>query len=527
MSSSDIPIVQLLGITKRFSPEVLANDHVSLDIQEGEIHALLGENGAGKSTLMQILYGIFHRDSGDILIDGKPVAMASPAEAIGHGIGMIHQEFMLVQPFSVTENVLMGVSSAGNESAYDPKAVSARLKALAAEFGLDVDPESRIEHLPVGVQQRVEILKLLYREARVLILDEPTAVLTPQEVDRLFSVLRALRESGKSIVIVTHKLREILDVSDRVTVLRDGRTVATVSTALTNGPELARLMVGRDIVLRSDKSAENPGRRLLQVDDLEVEDHAGNGRLKGVSLEVNEGEILGVAGVDGNGQSELMEALFGMRPVAGGRVLLDGTEITHWTPVQRRAARLAYIPADRRLVGSLSELSIADNGILGAQRSFGRFGGWWLNRRTVAEHARDLITRFGVRTPHPGYAAGKLSGGNLQKVVLGREVMRNPTVLLVEQPTRGLDIGAVETVWQELLAQRAARKAILLVSAELEEILNLADRIAVLYDGRIMGVVKLAETDVETLGLMMAGTPLIELRRRLRHPAGEGAHGPH
>jgi simple sugar transport system ATP-binding protein len=498
-----LPLVQLSGIVKRFPPDILANDSISLDIAAGEIHALLGENGAGKSTLMQILYGVYRKDAGEIRVDGQPRDFATPRDAIQAGIGMIHQEFMLVRPFTVAENMAMGPAPAA--SRINLKAVAARITEIAEQYGLEVDPWARVDHLPLGVQQRVEILKLLYREARLLILDEPTAVLTPQEVGRLFEVLRALKAAGKSIVIVTHKLREVIDIADRVTVLRDGKAITTKPIDEVDEPQLARLMVGRDVVLRADKDEQAPGRPLLEVENLTVAGHAGRVRVRNLSLAVRSGEILGIAGVDGNGQSELVECLFGLRPAASGRVRLDGQDITGWTPAQRRVLHLAYLPADRRHVGSVGELSLADNGVLGWQRRYARWRGLWRDRGRAATHARDLIKRFGVRAPGPDFPAGKLSGGNLQKVVLGREVMREPSVLLVEQPTRGLDVGAIETVWAELLAQRARGKGILLISAELEEILNLADRIAVLFDGEIMGILPVGEAAIETLGLMMAG----------------------
>ncbi len=497
------PLVELRGICKRFPPDVRANEDVSLSIAPGEILAILGENGAGKSTLMQILYGVYRRDAGEILVDGVAVHFADPGDAIRAGIGMIHQEFMLVRSFTVAENVAMG--RAASREAFDLAAVSARLTSLALQFGLGVSPSALVENLPVGVQQRVEILKLLYRQARLLILDEPTAVLTPQEVAGLFDVLRALRAAGKSVIIVTHKLREVMDIADRVTVLRDGRNVGTRITAESDEASLARLMVGRDVLLRADKRPVARGRSRLSVSDLTVAGHDGTPRVRNLSLDVHGGEILGIAGVDGNGQSELVEALFGLRPVVSGEVALDGEVVTRATPAARRRGHMAYLPADRRHVGSVGALSIADNAVLGAQRGFARFGGRWRDRRAATAHARALIARFGIRTPGPDFPAGKLSGGNLQKLVLGREVAREPGVLVVEQPTRGLDVGAIETVWAELLAQRAAGRAILLVSAELEEILNLADRIAVMFDGRIVGTVAGEGADVAQLGLMMAG----------------------
>jgi simple sugar transport system ATP-binding protein len=492
-----------LGITKRFPPSILANDRISLDIEAGEIHALLGENGAGKSTLMQILYGVYRKDAGEIRVEGQPCEFATPSDAIRRGIGMIHQEFMLVRQFTVAENVAMGTDSASGR--FDLAAVARRLGDLAEKFGLGIDPWARVEHLPLGVQQRVEILKLLYRETRVLILDEPTSVLTPQEVERLFDVLRALKAAGKSIVIVTHKLREVIDIADRVTVLRDGRAIATLPIGEVDELSLARFMVGRDVVLNANKTVQPAGRNLLKVENLGVVDDAGEQRVKGVSLMVNAGEILGIAGVDGNGQSELIECLFGLRPPAGGGVLFEGVDITSWTPAERRRAHMAYLPADRRHAASIAELSLADNVALGAHRRLARWHGVWRDRKRTTAQALAVIERFGVRAPGPDFPAGKLSGGNLQKVVLGRELMYEPLLLLVEQPTRGLDVGAIEAVWAELLAQRARGRGILLVSAELDEILNLADRIAVIFGGEIMGTLPAAKAQVETIGLMMAG----------------------
>jgi ABC-type uncharacterized transport system ATPase subunit len=497
------PLVEMRRIVKRF-PGVLANDCVDLSVAAGEIHALLGENGAGKSTLMQILYGFYQRDSGDILIDGAPVEIASPREAISRGIGMIHQEFMLVRPFTVAENVVLGLVE-GRGPQLGLEVASQRIRDLSRRHGLAVDPASRIEHLPIGVQQRVEILKLLYRQARLLILDEPTAVLTPQEKDGLFAVLRGLAAEGKSIVIVTHKLREVMEVSDRVTVMRGGRVVASLATRATSETELARLMVGRDIALRTMKTLSEPGEIALRIEDLHARDDAGHEKVRGVSLEVRAGEIVGIAGVDGNGQSQLAEATMNLRRIDAGRVALCGLDVTHLSPARHRAAGLAYIPADRRGVGSVVELSIADNAVLGSHNERTVCGGLFRDESAIRAHARHLVARFGVKTPNLDFAAGKLSGGNLQKLTLGREIMRDPIALVVEQPTRGLDVGAIETVWAELLAQRDAGKAILLISAELDEIFNLADRIAVMFEGRIIGVLASGAATMEAIGLLMAG----------------------
>ena len=498
------PLLDMQQITKRF-PGVLADDQVDLTVQPGEIHALLGENGAGKSTLMQILYGLYQRDEGEILIDDKPVVINSPQDAIALGIGMIHQEFMLIPRFTVVENVVMGLHDTPGPL-LDLRAAAQRLQALARQHGLEVDPYARIEHLPVGVQQRVEILKLLYRNARLLILDEPTAVLTPQEAAGLFTVLRSLASEGRSIIFITHKLHEVMEIADRVTVMRDGKAIAAVATQETTARALARLMVGREISGQWEKAATNHSQRVLQVQDLHVADDTGYPKVNGVTLTVNAGEIVGIAGVDGNGQSELAEALMHLRAIRQGQVLVDGVAVTHLSPAAHRAAGIAYIPADRRKVGSVGSMSIGQNAILGRAFDFAHWGRFLFHQQRVKSHATKLVEHYNVRTPGIDFVAGKLSGGNLQKVVLGREVMRQPRLLIVEQPTRGLDIGATDYVRQQLLAERERGVAILLISAELEEILSLSDRIAVLYKGEIMGVIDAGTADVEQIGLMMAGS---------------------
>ena len=497
-------MLELRQITKLF-PGVLANDAVSLTVAPGEIHALLGENGAGKSTLMQILYGFHTMDSGEILLDHRPVRITSPADAIALGIGMVHQDFMLVPTFTVAENTILGTTS----PLLNLKAAAARIRALSAQHHLAVDPDALTGTLPIGVQQRVEILKLLYRDARILILDEPTAVLTPPERDRLFTVLRGLRAEGRSIILVTHKLHEILELADRVTVMRDGRVLTTLATADTTGPELARLMVGRDVKLTATKPALTPGPAILRVQNLNVRDHTGHLRVDNLSLDLHPHEILGIAGVDGNGQSHLAEALLNLRPIASGSITLNNKDITHQSTSQHRQAGIAYVPADRRNIGSIAPLSIADNAILTHPRAYTRRA--FLNSAAIRAHAHTLATRFGVRPATIDTPASNLSGGNLQKVILGRELMAQndeaPKVLIVEQPTRGLDVGAIESIWAELLRARASGTAILLISAELEELLNLSDRIAVMVEGRIAGIVDPATVTLEHLGLLMAGTP--------------------
>jgi general nucleoside transport system ATP-binding protein len=496
-----LPAFAMRKIVKRF-PGVVANNDVDLTIEAGEIHALLGENGAGKSTLMQILYGFHSMDSGSILIDGEPVEIKSPKDAIALGIGMVHQEFMLVRRFSVVENTVLGLKEDAGPM-LDLRKAARRLRSLSDQHHLAIDPYAQVQHLPIGVQQRVEILKLLYRDARLLILDEPTAVLTTHEKDQLFTVLRGLRDQGRSIVIVTHKLQEILELADRVTVMRDGRVVGSVTTQQTTEQELARLMVGRDVNLRAHRVPMERGRPVLRVNGLHVRDDVGQEKVRGVTLDVHAGEIVGIAGVDGNGQSQLAEAIMHLRPAHQGEVFLDEREVTRLTVAQHRALGLSYIPADRRHVGAVTEMSVADNAILGSQRQ--RTRGLFLDRRKIREFAETLIARFGVRASGIGAMSGKLSGGNLQKLILGREILQDAAAMVVEQPTRGLDVGAVESVWLELLRERERGKAILLISAELEELMNLADRIAVMFEGRIVGILNAASVTQEKLGLMISG----------------------
>jgi ABC-type uncharacterized transport system ATPase subunit len=493
--------LEMRNVVKRF-PGVLANNRVNLTLHAGEIHALLGENGAGKSTLMQILYGFHSMDSGEILMDGERVHLRSPKDAIALGIGMVHQEFMLLPPFSVVENTVLGLREGWGPLLDLPRA-SERLKELSNRHGLALDPAAKVGALSVGAQQRVEIVKLLYRDAQLLILDEPTAVLTPQEKDRFFGVLRRLRENGRSVVIVTHKIKEIVEIADRVTVMRDGQAVASKVVQETSERELTRLMVGREVILRADKAEQQPGAPVLEIKELRVEDAAGRETLRGVSLEVHSGEILGIAGIEGNGQSELAEAIMHLREVKCGHVFLNGADVTKLSVGQCRAMGISYVPADRRRMGSVVEMSVADNAILGLQRKYRR--GLFRSIRDSHQSALRLITRFGIRASGIDVAAGKLSGGNLQKLILGREITRGSGVLIVEQPTRGLDVAAVESIWGELLRARQEGKAILLISAELEELLNLSDRIAVMFEGCIMGIVNPTGASMEQIGRMMAG----------------------
>ncbi|WP_370301791.1 ABC transporter ATP-binding protein [Pseudooceanicola sp.] len=494
-------MLELRNITKRF-PGVIANDRACLTVGAGEVHAILGENGAGKSTLMRILYGAYQPDEGAVLIDGEARQLTSQRQAIACGIGMIHQEFMLVQPMTVVENVILGLDG---DIGLRLDEAAKRISALSDHHGLGIDPHARVADLPVGVQQRVEILKLLFRDARILVLDEPTAILTPQEATSLLDTLRKLALQGRAIIIVTHKLNEVMAVADRVTIMRDGQTVRSIDPAQSNEGELARLMVGRPVGRTVVRPKVQPGARILSVNGLRVLGATGGEAVCGVDLTVREGEIVGIAGVEGNGQSQLVEAITGLRRSSGGSVMMDGRNVTHATPLEHARRGLVYVPADRRHVGSIATLGIDDNAMLGRQEDFTRGYGLFRDQRRIQRHAQELVERFDVKTPHIRFPAGKLSGGNLQKVIMGREILRDPRLLVVEQPTRGLDIGAIEYMWSQLLAVRGQGKGVLLVSAELNEIRSLADRILVIHRGRFLGELTPEDAEDELLGLMMAG----------------------
>ena len=543
-------MIELRDITKRFG-NVLANDGVSIKVRQGTIHAIVGENGAGKSTAMRIAYGFYTADSGDILIDGEVRRIATPHDAIALGIGMVHQHFMLVEPMTVAENIVLGAETGGIASLDLGKAAE-EIRALSDEFKLSVDPRAVIESLSVGQQQRVELLKALYRRANLLILDEPTAVLTPQEVEEFFAILRRMREQGKTVVIITHKLSEVLAISDDVTVMRDGRVVGHVETAETNAAELARLMVGRDVLLRVEKTdAQEGGAVVLGVHDLNVTARDGNRRLDGVSFDVRAGEIVGIAGVEGNGQTELIETLAGLAATghtATGEVEFDGRDITrlnsrgfahkvktgslHWVVYlifkrwflrllgiivgwmrksdarARRELGIAHIPEDRHRRGLLLDFNLAENSILGdhyRKPAVAGFGDVFLNDRGIRERALQVIKDFDVRPADPDLPARALSGGNQQKLIIGREFELQPKLLLVSQPTRGVDIGAIEFILRKLVALRDAGCAVLLVSAELEEVTALADRLLIMREGRIVGEVDPKRATVEEIGLLMTG----------------------
>ncbi len=501
-------MLELREITKRFG-DVLANDHVSFAVAPGTIHALVGENGAGKSTAMRIAYGFYSADSGDIVVDGEVHHFESPHDAIALGIGMVHQHFMLVEPMTVAENIVLGIEP-GSAVKLDMAGAISRIRALSQEFGLAIDPTARIEDLSVGQQQRVELLKALYRQARILILDEPTAVLSPQAVRDLFGILRRMREQGKTIVIVTHKLSEVLEISDEVTVMRDGKVVGNRKTAETNAAELARLMVGRDVLLRVVKPEAHPAAPVLAVRDLSLSPKGGGRRLDGVSFEVRAGEIVGIAGIEGNGQTELVEALAGLAApgAVSGAILLTGQDVTSLSVRERRARGIAHVPEDRHRRGLLLDFDLAENSILGADdRPPVAVGPWrsWLNREAIRRRTEKILKAFDVRPPNPDLPARALSGGNQQKLILGRELEEGPKLLLVAQPTRGVDIGGIEFIHRRLVEMRDAGCALLLVSSELEEVTALSDRLLVMREGRIVGEVDPARATVEEIGLLMTG----------------------
>ncbi|HVU16442.1 MAG TPA: ABC transporter ATP-binding protein [Candidatus Didemnitutus sp.] len=499
------PALELRGIDKRFGA-VHANRNLNLRIAAGSVHGLIGENGAGKSTLMNIVYGFHRADQGEILVGGKVVDIRSPQDAIAAGIGMVHQHFMLVDNFTVLENVVLGVEG-GRTLTHGMERARRELERLARDHGLEVPLDAPIDSLPVGLQQRVEILKALYRGAEILILDEPTAVLTPREADLLFQMLRQLRGQGKTVVLVTHKLREIMAITDRVTVMRQGAIVAETETAVTSPRDLAEKMVGRAVSLQVQKTPARPGKPLLSVRDLEVRDAANVPRVRGVSFELRAGEIVGLAGVSGNGQSELLEALAGTGPVFKGEIEMSGRRLVagELGPRERRRLGLAHVPEDRLRLGAVAAFSAQDNAILGHQRAAAYNRGVLLDRPGILEGCERKMQTFDVRPPNPRQRFATFSGGNQQKLVLAREVEADPSVLLIGQPTRGVDIGAIEFIHRRLVELRDAGKALLVVSVELDEILGLADRILVMNGGEIVGELDRRDATEEKIGLLMAG----------------------
>jgi ABC-type uncharacterized transport system ATPase subunit len=494
--------LELRGITKRYGA-LVANDEISLDVEPGQIHALLGENGAGKTTLMNVLYGLTQPDEGEILADGEPVTLRSPKDAIAAGFGMVHQHFMLVPVFTVAENVTLGAERTRPLGLLDQRRMRREVLEMSETYGLRVDPDARVEELPVGVQQRVEIIKALVRQANVLILDEPTSVLTPGETEELFTIMRQLKAGGRSIIFISHKLKEVQAIADTITVIRRGKVVGQRPPTASD-EELAALMVGRQVALRVSKTPATPAGVVLEVSDLQVDDERGQHAVDGVSFQVRAGEILGIAGVQGNGQTELCEALMGLLPAAGGSVRLDGRDITTHSPRQRIRDGIGYVPEDRQADGLVATFSVADNMILDVFDRPPYAKGIALNLAAALDNATARVAQFDVRTTSVETPVGTLSGGNQQKVILARELGRDLRVLVASQPTRGLDVGSIEFVHKRIIEERDKGVAVVIISAELDEVYALADRIAVMYEGRITGF-RPPTVPVEELGMLMAG----------------------
>ncbi|MBX0356386.1 ABC transporter ATP-binding protein [Halobacillus sp. Nhm2S1] len=496
-------VIEMLNIRKEF-PGIVANDNINLQVKKGEIHALLGENGAGKSTLMNVLFGLYQPERGEIRVRGEKVNITDPNVANALGIGMVHQHFMLVDTFTVTENIVLG-SEPKKAGTVNLKHAEDQVRELSERYGLNVDPKAKIRDISVGMQQRVEILKTLYRGAEILIFDEPTAVLTPQEIKELIDIMQSLVKEGKSIILITHKLKEIMEVCDRCTVIRKGQGIGTVDVSETNPTELASLMVGRDVSFSTEKTKAEPKETYLSIKDLRVKDVRGVEMVKGLNLEVRAGEIVGIAGVDGNGQSELIEAITGLRRSESGTIRLHDKEITNLTPRKVTQSGVSHIPQDRHKFGLVLDFPIGENMVLQSyhQKPYSKKG--VMNFKNIYQKAKNLIAEYDVRTPDAYTPARALSGGNQQKAIIGREVDRSPDLIIAAQPTRGLDVGAIEFIHKKLIEERDKGRAVLLLSFELDEIMNLSDRIAVMFDGQIIADVQPEETNEQKLGLLMAG----------------------
>ena len=497
--------LELRNITKRF-PGVLANDRVDLTVGQGEVVALLGENGAGKSTLMNILYGLYSADEGEILIDGEPLTLGSPNESIAAGIGMVHQHFMLVPVFTVAENVILGNETTGRFGRIRGRQAEAAVRSISEEYGLHVDPSAIVETLPIGLQQRVEIIKVLARDARFLVLDEPTAVLTPQEVDELFQIVDALRAAGKGIVFISHKLKEVLHIADRIVVMREGRTVAETTPAESDENELAALMVGRDVDLVVDKSVPQPGPTVLDVQGLTVLDDRGQPAVDHVDLQIRSGEIVGIAGVQGNGQTEFVEALTGLRPAMSGRIDLSGADITTASPREIFDAGVAHVPEDRQRSGLVLPFTVTENVVLNRYHQSPFSQGVSMDWDVVADEAGRLVSEYDVRTPSVDTPLSSLSGGNQQKVIAAREFDRDVSLIIASQPTRGIDVGSIEYIHSRIVAERDAGAAVLIVISELDEVMALADRLVVMFDGKIVAELDPKTASPTEIGLHMTGS---------------------
>ncbi|MEK4711233.1 ABC transporter ATP-binding protein [Sporosarcina sp. FSL K6-1540] len=496
-------VIEMLNIRKEFG-NFVANDDITLQLEKGEIHALLGENGAGKSTLMNVLFGLYQPEGGEIRVRGTATAITDPNVANRLGIGMVHQHFMLVENLTVTENIILG-NEPKKMGMINVKDAAKKVAEISQLYGLDVDPYAKIEDISVGMQQRVEILKTLYRGAEILIFDEPTASLTPQEITELISIMKKLIEEGKSIIIITHKLQEIMDVSDRVTVIRKGKGIGTVITSETNPEELATLMVGRQVTFKTEKGPSYPAEEVLHVENLVVEDYRGIPKVKGLNLSVRKGEIVGIAGIDGNGQSELIEAIAGLRKVKSGKIFIDSKDVTGKKPREITESGLGHIPQDRHKHGLVLDFTVGYNVALQTYYKEPLSKKGIMNYKLVSKKAKEIIDMFDVRTQGEHELVRSLSGGNQQKLIIGREVDRNPELLIAALPTRGLDVGAIEFIHKKLIEQRDNGKAVLLISFELDEVMNVSDRIAVIYDGEIVDTVIPTETTEQQLGLLMAG----------------------
>jgi len=504
------PVLELRGITKAF-PGVLANDHIDLTLEQGEVHALLGENGAGKSTLMNILYGLYDPDEGEIYVRGQKATIRGPNDAIALGIGMVHQHFMLVPVLTVTENVMLGVEETRGIF-LDRRTATNRIKEISEQYHLNIDPYAYIKDLPVGLQQRVEIIKLLYRDADILILDEPTAVLTPQEVRELFRIIEALLAKGASVIFISHKLDEVMEIADRITVLRGGRVVGTTTPAETSEEELAAMMVGRQVLLEVDKEPAKPGETVLEVRDLYVSTELGAPAVRGVSFDVRAGEILGVAGVQGNGQTELVRALTGLLKVDAGTIRIGGEDVTNASPRKILDVGVAHVPEDRQADGLVLSFPVAENFILNTYNKEPFASSGRLQEQVILSHAEELVKEFDVRTPGVLTPVKNLSGGNQQKVIVAREFSRPIRLLIAAQPTRGIDVGSIEYIHKRIIQKRDEGTAVLLVSSELDEVMSLSDRIAVMFAGQIIGIVDADKVTREEIGLMMAGVRKEDVR---------------